>query len=302
VKLTLVDSSGRVWAYPATELARALGRANPDIDIWTYAIERMGAVEIALENDVVTLSWCAAKVTKRAVWRTERLLATLKCREIRFQSEVSSWSEVFHEPPRLVDRLRHGCLPAVDDPPRPAFLSQSRPLEYLAGQPLNQVGTNDDRLALLFGWWRSKQGHCTQAELLEFYYRCDLIDRGGAVSRDSDGDLRFMFAGTALDGYQRYDPSWPMRTTGRRFIDQPDAVYGAWLAHVYRQVLASQSPRFDFVDATIRMPGAVFQHTRYDRLLLPWQLADGTATVGLLSFKRPTQTRTEAASNARVMV
>jgi hypothetical protein len=298
MKLYLIDPTGEVWRYPARGLAAAIGRVNSDIDIWDYAISRLGAIEITIHGKVATLSWRAALVTKRIVAATERLLAELTPHELRFRSDISIWIEIFRAPLQLGDRLRLGCLPEAAEAPRPAFASETQPFDRLSSRSLNSVESDVDRMALLLDWWRARQGRCGQAELLEFVYRFDLIDRASAVVRGMDGELRFVFTGSELDIYRRYDPSWPTRSMGRHFLDQPDIVYGAWCARNYRQVLASNQPRFDAVDATVRLPGLSPQHARYERLLLPWTAPDGTMIAGLLAYKRPPEKRQKQTSRA----
>jgi hypothetical protein len=291
MKLYLIDPTGEVWRYPARGLAAAIGRANSDIDIWDYAISRLGALEIAIDAQVATLSWRAALVTKKMAAAAESLLAELAPHELRFRSDISIWIEIFHSPFQLGDRLRLGCLPETAEAPRPAFATEALPFDRISFQPLNSIESDVDRMALFLNWWRARQGHCSQAELLEFVYRFDLIDRASAVVRGMDGELRFVFTGSELDIYRRYDPSWPTRSMGRHFLDQPDVVYGAWCARNYRQVLATNQPRFDAVDATVRLPGLSPQHARYERLLLPWTAPDGTMMAVLLAYKRPPEKR-----------
>jgi hypothetical protein len=282
----LIDPTGRRWTYPAFGLAGALGRSNPDIDIWSYAVRRLGAIEIATSGSIATLSWQAARVTKRAIAAAAALLAALGPREIRFRSEISTWIEIGAEATfGVAERLRLGCQPYTADRARPAFFMQPHGMNPLiAALPRNRVETNRQHQAVLFDWWRQKQGVCSRAEILEFFYRYDVIDRAGLV--EMDDDVRFSFYGCALDVYRRYDPSWVDQVVGKRFTDQPDPVYGAWCAHAYRQVFAAATPRYDYVDASVHMPGLSAERTRYDRMLLPWVFPDGTRVVSLLSFKR----------------
>jgi hypothetical protein len=261
MKLYLIDPSGKVWPYPATALAAALGRANPDIDIWSYAVKRLGAVEIAIERDVATVSWCATKVTKRAIRRTESLLAQCSIQKIRFCSDLSSWMVSLAElgATLLSESLRLGCRPALAALPRPTFTSKSHP-----------------------EWWRHKRGQCTRPEFWEFIYRHNQIDRSGLFAADAQGEPVFLFAGT---DFHLYDPyGWV--PNGRRLTDQPDAIYAAWCANTYRQIFAGAGPRHDFVDANVRLPGSGSQRLRYDRLLLPWVM-NGQPTVSLFSLFVP---------------
>jgi hypothetical protein len=77
------------------------------------------------------------------------------------------------------------------------------------------------------------------------------------------------------------------RTIGRDLSEQPDAAYGNWVAHAYREVAASKQPALADVDAIVRMPGHEPHRSRYRRLILPWQTEAGglmlTATSLLLS-------------------
>jgi hypothetical protein len=296
MKLYLIDPSGKVWSYPAPGLDRALGRRNSDIDLWSYAVERLGAVEIAIHEHIVTLSWQAEAVTKKAIRSTERLVEASAPREIRFRCEISTWAEVYPSLGMiLAERLRLGCAPASVDLPRPSFFSQAHTLEKLVTRPLNRIESGADRQGVLLNWWRTKSGLTSQPEVLEFLYRFEAIDRAALIDTDIGGNLRFAFNGAALNIYSRYDRSWT--ADGRPFLDQPDPIYAAWCARGYRKALTNGAPIYEYVDAIFRLPGVPSQRSRYDRLLLPWKLADGTtfvSVVAFLSFPRETVHRPAA--------
>jgi hypothetical protein len=289
-----------MWTYPGVGLGQALGRTNPDINIWRYAIQSMGAVEVASHSRSATVSWRAADITRKAILGAERLLLALSPLRIHFRSDISIWVETLDGLARgLAERLKLGCLPETTEPPRPAFVGQALPLNGIAAPRQQHIATDEDRFAALFDWWRGKGGRCRQAELLEFLYRLDVIDRAGAVQTNADNDLVFTFSGIGLDVYKRYDESWAAQTAGRSFLDQPDPVYAAWCARSYRGAIKSQVPRFEFVDAIVRLPELSPQHTRYNRLLLPWRLPDGRAMVSLLSFKVPPPRTITSSARAR---
>src|SRR5262249_23488253 len=138
--------------------------------------------------------------------------------------------------------------------PRPTFIGRPLPMQELTAPRAQRLVTDEDHFAALLDWWRGKGGRCSQAELLEFLYRIEVIDRAGAVHLGANDELVFAFAGIGLDLYKRYDASWAEQTAGRLFLDQPDPVYAAWVGHAYRGVIASQKPSYDFVDALVRLP------------------------------------------------
>jgi hypothetical protein len=68
-----------------------------------------------------------------------------------------------------------------------------------------------------------------------------------------------------------------MSMLGREIEEQPDNVYGEWLAAAYRELLQDDEsePGLQTVEAVVSVSDGRAVRTRYERLLLPWRSSGG---------------------------
>ncbi len=71
-------------------------------------------------------------------------------------------------------------------------------------------------------------------------------------------------------GYRVYDNSYVNRACGTRHQDEPDTVYGQWIARTHREVHKSGIPLLEDVDAIIGISRSGRQRVGYRRIVLPF--------------------------------
>jgi hypothetical protein len=137
--------------------------------------------------------------------------------------------------------------------------------------PLDSPHLNADIGQLLHHW-----GTMTRSEQMtaaQFQLTARLGNRHLLVEADRDtGGMRFVRIG---DGLYKAEESWRAQAAGKPVQDQPDPVYGQWLAETYRRVIDTFMPVAEDVDATVEWPTLGRSRLRYKRLIIPFETDTG---------------------------
>lgn len=165
----------------------------------------------------------------------------------------------------IVARLDEIRGAAPGEPPRPAFFLERMALARL-----------DDprRLPMRNAWraWGRSHGKLSVADLKREAGRVD----GKRMLLRVQGDERLETSAVS-DVVRAYLPCERMSMLGHEVEDQPDMIYGEWLANAYRELTQDDEPEpgLQVVEAVISSGGGKSVRTRYERLLLPWQSSGG---------------------------
>jgi hypothetical protein len=174
-------------------------------------------------------------------------------------------SELLTSQQDIVARLDEIRGAAPGEPPRPSFF-----LERMALPRLNEKR----RAAMRGAWkaWGKAQGRISVAELKREAGRVDGQRMLVRVQRDERLET------TAVsDVVRAYLPCERMSMLGREVEEQPDGIYGEWLASAYRELALDDEPEagLQLVEAVVSSVGGPAVRTRYERLLLPWRSPGG---------------------------
>ncbi|MEI9983388.1 MAG: hypothetical protein WDN69_09410 [Aliidongia sp.] len=165
----------------------------------------------------------------------------------------------------IVARLDEIRGEAPGEPPRPAFFLERMSLERL---------DETRRLPMRAAWkaWGRARGRLSVPELNRESGR---IDGGRMLLRVQRGER--LETNAVSDVVRSYLPCERMSMLGRDVEEQPDGVYGEWLAAAYRELAEDETPAagLQLVEAVIATPGGRSVRTRYERLLLPWRSPGG---------------------------
>jgi hypothetical protein len=158
-----------------------------------------------------------------------------------------------------------------------------RPDRYYLSYPreLGSIVKNHPHKNLL-DYWRDVQGRIDPAKNSDKLYE---LTNGKflTVQRKDNGKLAFTSIGKGLIVYR--DNSWATQFAGGPVEDQPDYLYGQWIASGYQEALTVRNPSIADFDAVVRdARNGNSQHHRYARLLLPIETANGD--IQLLSAPR----------------
>jgi len=279
----IVDSDGSVWSAYDEKLVERWGYPDPDFDLPSFAIRNLGAIDIRVEEQEVTISFRWLTVKSDALISASQVLSQLPPRAVIVRCETSSWTDhSFADPESAIEWINANRALWLGANAR-SVVTSPRKLTALSDRSLSRIEDSDDRLALMFKKWRMSQGRFSD-EIPAFLVRFGLLDRT-AVARDSTpGDLVWEHFGTRITLYNRTNPDWSYFVAGRPVADQPDQEYGRYASGIFRDILDRRQPTFDHIDAVVR-DGSEAARFRYDRLLLPWESSNDTRIITSLSFK-----------------
>jgi hypothetical protein len=264
----LFDDQGDVWDAKSRSLAEALGASLSAKELAKYVVRNLGFIEAADNEGSVSLRLRPAVVSSMALgaliyWLHDRTVARVLISFLdgEWSHElVASREEAVN---RLLARIKWQPTDRAGD-----FLSKLRPLESLSpASPLR---------ALLNAW-----NECSGKYDRERLHR--LLEKGL--------NSRFVLVETASQspnllvkeigtGFNKDTVTWLSRIKGLRIEDQPDYAYGLWIANLYREASARQTPTLEDVDAVIRWPHQPRTSYRYQRLMVPLD-AGGNSTMVL---------------------
>lgn len=282
----IIDGDGSVWSAYDEALVARWGYPDPDFDLPSFAVRNLGAVDVVVDADTVTLRLRWLTLKPDALAGAAQVLLRFNTHRVIVACEADGWTEqTFPAPEAAIEWLYAHSGQARGADAR-SIQTSPRQLKTLSDRSLSRVEESEDKLALLFKKWRLARGTFS-ADMVEMLVRFGLIDRTIIVTESSsDKSLVFEHVGAGFQLYEKSDSTWNMRAQGLRVTDQLDPEFGRWVDRTYRDVIEQSQPRFDFVDAVIQARGSEPYRWDYDRLLLPWHSGDGVRVVTGVSFNR----------------
>ncbi|MCW0233062.1 MAG: hypothetical protein OJJ21_05635 [Ferrovibrio sp.] len=261
----LIDPQGHWWRWPSATLAERLGHADPDFDLAGYAVRNLGYVWLIVEEQVTLMQFRAGMVSPAAVSSLKPYLRkAVAAKPVALVFYASGWlEEAFIKAAPLLARLDE-LAPLAEPRMRDQFIA-------LSHQPREWLYHAHQHLSSLFELWRFEGGVFSKP-VQRYLDNSGLIERTVFIT-PRDNELYVTASGS---GFTIYDSFQMNRVAGRRISDQPDRAYGSWVEASYRTCFDSGRPAMDDVDAIIEEPDHDPRRRRYQRMILPWQQADGS--------------------------
>lgn len=276
----VIDGSGETWPVGGPWLRALLNRPEPDLDIADYAVRHLGFVLLRGRGKHVRAEMCPALVKPPTLigvyytlldWKPQRiLLSRLSDRGTDYEilEDLSDFAAT-------VER-------AIED----AGLQRFRPNFTLAPRPWRHLGRRRyARFGPAVALWSATRGRLP-ADLVPFLRRYGLEGRASLARNPSGtGRLVYEYSGS---GYSYVgNACLPLKLIGEDIERLPDRDYGELAARNYYACLHDLTPRLETVNAVMRRDDDQRVWSYYDRILLPWQGADGTRFVlGLSDVRR----------------
>ncbi len=272
----VIDDLGEERPWPSPRILGQLHCTGADFDPLDYIVRNLGYVLIVERPDFVRVRLRPMLVSSRTVAALYYRLAECRPRRTAISWMGETWhDEVCGDSRTLFRRLTeilHGSMRSA--PPEP-FIATPRSMETVlapGGHPF---------APLLRGWLKGSW----HDDILAAVRAHGLWDRAMVAERDGDtGQFIFRHSGGSL---LLYGSSWAEKAVGRRLADQPDPVYGKWIADGCAAVDEKKSARCELVHAAITRPDGEVQRWRYERLMLPCRTADGRHLVLTVSARDP---------------
>jgi hypothetical protein len=247
----LVDETGTIWPAASLDLRRRLFCLTYDGDLTRDIVRNLGCIGVDVTQSKVSIVLHPRNVSSVAISSLLYWLADHNPKQICLSFAGDSAG------PELIIGLdaatrRLGAIELKAQQDRRIKAQHLRLDQATLGQTLGAI----------FEFWRSHQGRCEIAQLIEIG-RETLSGRCVAVAAD---DLRILELG---EGLQIPDRRWIESARDQRLGRHPDAVYAHWVTECYRAVAESGRPDLADVKAEIFWPSSGRVHRTYRRLLMP---------------------------------
>lgn len=271
----VIDDLGAEHSWPWPAMFEQIDVMRCDCDPLAYVVRNLGFVLIIDRPDFLRLRLRPLLVSTRTIaalfyWLAERRPP---------RSAIAWFDDVWHDevcggPRRLHDRLSAILQGSVRLLPTEPHLATRRSMDTVLDPPGHPFAP------LLKAWLRGARD-----ELIASAQHQGLWQRAMVAERDpADGGFRFRHSGGSI---QLYGADWSQRAAGRRISEQPDSVYGRWIERGCAAVDESRTARVELVHAAVTGTDGQLRRWRYERLLLPFESADGRRVVMSVSARDP---------------
>ena len=286
----LVTADGQWLSEGSSELAAALGDADPDYDAAGFAIRNLGFIRFQmLGASLVEIELHPARVELPALLAVQQQLLSSRVKLFRIKYLETSWkSEITSSAEGAVARLSALCTPAFIPIASQKYLVEPQDYSSL-------LSNEQSRLRLIAQKWRMSFGEFSPS-VISFAIEHRLLSRMMIAGIKPHGaEPVFRFIG---DGFNWLAQDYRFLALGEKIENLPDKEYGAWVAEFYKSVANTAQPRYDHVTALIETPGAETNPylTRYERLLLPWKTPSSEILVSLSSLRLDDEVSAEGSS------
>lgn len=251
----LIDSRGVPW-HPDDWYRQASGTL-PTHDVTDFAVKNLGCVLVMLKPNLATVRIAPGRTKTSTVLALLRLLKPYRANRFGLTWYAGQWHhEILPDGQRLSARIL-GLLARHSTEKDQRFLALERPVSTLA---------NRNRLAEVIDLWRHFGGALDLRRYDQTLH--ELLDGRFTVSSLEDDTSRLLFSQVG-NGYAMYRNDFASLAIGQRVENQPDAIYGRFVANGLREAAIRNEPMLNDIDALVRSPGRKEQRIRYTRLTLP---------------------------------
>ena len=268
----LVDETGLVWQTHSPALVDRHHARRAKANFPEYLVRNLGYIRVRLrpKRRSAQVAFRSSAVTAQSILSVADFLLKNPADQYIVQR--------VHDNPTLihVEAVEDVVSVLVDQTDnefrRPRFFNQNLSLERIA-----QHGPKSVFHPLLDAWIKSSGDLDTaRASGIKF----DDADRK-YLSRNVGGYPEFHEIGSGFTALR----SVAVSAKNIAIDDLPDREYGAWVSDSLLATEYFRLPKYELMEATVRIPGEAPFRSRYERLLLPWK-AKGEIFVSSISHPR----------------
>lgn len=251
----LIDSRGVPW-HPDDWYRQASGTLPPQ-DVTDFAIKNLGCVLVLLKPNLATVRIAPGRTKTSTVLALLQLLEPYRSNRVGLTWYAGRWHhEIMPDGERLSTRIL-GLLARHSTEKDQRFLTLERSVAKLP---------HNSELTRIIDLWRYFGGALDARRHDQTLH--ELLDGRFTVSSLEDDTSRLLFSQVG-NGYVMYRNDFAALAVGQRVENQPDAVYGRFVANGLREAAIRNEPMLNDIDALVRSPGRQEQRIRYTRLTLP---------------------------------
>ena len=263
MSLQLIDDQGQVWDGSSRQLRHAYDSPYSGGEFSDYAVVNLGFIATNVYGQSAQIRLRPSFTADAAYDALYRWLLNR-----RFDRIVLTWLESGWQNEML--RSNQAALIRLDDLIEEA--KRQRPDEFLS-RKLEGPSQRDPRaMHQLFEQWPQLAANLDEHQLRRILE--PLIGHRYVVVKGQREAKNLVFSEFGGGIFANYDV-WRSVAVGAPIQEQPDRVYGRWVAGAYMEALKSNAPRLDQVDAIVCWPREGRLRMRYQRLIVPIKSADG---------------------------
>ena len=263
MSLQLIDDQGQVWDGSSRQLRHAYDSPYSGGEFSDYAVVNLGFIATNVYGQSAQIRLRPSFTADAAYDALYRWLLNR-----RFDRIVLTWLDSGWQNEML--RSNQAALIRLDDLIEEA--KRQRPDEFLSRKLEGPSQRDPKAMQELFQQWPQLAANLDEHQLRRILE--PLLGHRYVVVKGQREAKNLVFSEFGGGIFANYDV-WRSVAVGAPIQEQPDRVYGRWVAGAYMEALKSNAPRLDQVDAIVCWPREGRLRMRYQRLIVPIKSADG---------------------------
>ena len=272
----LIDSHGDVWGSKSRAVREIYDSPYSGDEFSTYAVNNLGFVYIYQFGASCHLQLRPDFVTDRALAACAEWIHTCACRRYVFALHDSTRLDLFTSKTDLLARIEVTIAGARRSTNRD-FIVQAQPL--VASSPSADLCQALRECPFDLANDRERKQLCG---LISSVFGNRFI-----FAKVDDSMSKVVFEDIGQELFSPFE-DWRRSAIGAPIQQLPDPAYGQWALQTYSEILRSQTPASDKVDAIVRWPGIGRARLRYNRTIVPFNDSSGTPMLISGSVADPT--------------
>lgn len=267
MSLQLIDDQGQVWDGSSRQLRHAYDSPYSGGEFSDYAVVNLGFIATNVYGH-------SAQVRLRPNFTADAALDSLYrwLMSRRFDRVVLTWlGDTWHNE---MLRSNQAALIRLDDLIEVA--KRHRPEDFLSTTiAADEIQRDPKLLSVVERWQRVTMDRHTS----EVHTAINaLLGNRYIICQEESAGKRLYYKELGEGLFTDYD-TWRTCAVGAPMEEMPDRTYGRWATSCYLDALRDMEPKIEKVDAIVHWPHSGRTRMRYQRLILPLALSDGSRIV-----------------------
>lgn len=267
MSLQLIDDQGQVWDGGSRQLRHAYDSPYSGGEFSDYAVVNLGFIATNVYGQSAQVRLRPSFTADAAYDALYRWLLSR-----RFERIVLTWLDNGWRNEML--RSNQAALIRLDDLIEEA--KRQRPEDFLSTTIAGDDIRRDPKLHAVVERWnrvttdrRATEVHSAINSILGNRY---------IICQEENSGQRLFYKELGEGLFAEYD-TWRTCAVGAPMEEMPDRTYGRWATNCYLDALKDMEPKIEKVDAIVHWPHSGRTRMRYQRLILPLALSDGSRIV-----------------------
>jgi len=267
LSLQLIDDQGQVWDGSSRQLRHAYDSPYSGGEFSDYAVVNLGFIATNVYGH-------SAQIRLRPTFTADAAYDALYRWVLnrRFDRIVLTWLDDGWHNEML--RTNQAALIRLDDLIEEA--KRQRPEDFLSTTIAQEEIRRDPKLFSVMERWNRVTRDQQPSEVHSAIN--SILGNRYIICQDEGAGQRLHYKEVGDGLFVDYD-TWRTCAVGAPMEEMPDRTYGRWATSCYLDALRGMEPKIEKVDAIVHWPHSGRTRMRYQRLILPLALSDGSRIV-----------------------